>query len=117
MSFFVDKSDEALDLVTERMAANPAYADRYNAIHELRQQDRMGTVMGVDEAAKANGFYRVASLQGPIESLAHVLNPDWMKNKKDFYRWLSKHPQHCTYDRRKDPISKQLTMIDGKVAL
>lgn len=118
MSFFVAPADETvLDLATEGMAKNPSFADRYDAIAELREQDRTGLKISAEDAAKANGFFRVASLQGPIETLAHVLNPDWLKVKGNFYRWLAKHPQHCTYDRRKDPRARQITMVDGKAVV
>jgi hypothetical protein len=117
MSFFVAPSESALDLMTNTMATRPEFADRYDAIQELREIDRTGLSLGATEAARANGFFRVASLQAPLETIAHVLNPDWMKDPKQFYAWLDKHPKHCTYDRRRNPRPNQLTFSDGQVVL
>mgnify|MGYP001266164163 FL=1 len=117
MSFFVSSSEDFLDLTTDAMARKPEFADRYDAIEELREKDRARATISVVDAARANGFYRVASLQGPIETLAHVLNPDWLKVKSNFYSWLNKHPRHCTYDRRREKMPNQITVIDGKVVL
>lgn len=109
MSFFIEKSTEtALDLVTERMAEDPVYQDRYNAIAELRSIDN-------GQLHRGSEFRRVASLQGPLHNLAQVLDPDWMQNKKRFYAWLDAHSQHCTYDRRKNAKRSDLvTFVDGK---
>lgn len=117
MSFFVAPSDSALDLVTERMAQYPEFAPRYDAINELRVADQQGLAISVDQASRANGFFRVASLQGTLESLAKLLDPEFMKDKRRFYAWLDKHKQHCTYDRRRDALSKRLTHVDGKVVI
>lgn len=100
MPFFVEPN-EGLDHVTDNMARDERYADRYDAIKELREISQQGLSISPEDAAKANGFFRVASLQGPIKDLAVLLDPEWMKNKKNFYRWLDKHPQHCAYDRRR----------------
>lgn len=117
MNYFVEPNDAMIDAVGERMSKNPAFEDRYEAIKELREADRTGLSVSVDKAAEVNGFFRVASLQGPLADLAKVLNPDWMKNKKNFYGWLDRNKQHCTYDRRRDAVSKRLTHVDGKVVI
>lgn len=117
MSFFTGPSESFLDLTTETMVRKPEFADRYDAIADLREFDRNGTLANVHDSAKGNGFFRVASLQGPIESLAQLLDPDWMRNKARFYGWLSRHPQHCTFDRRKSAVPKQITFQNGEVIL
>ena len=94
MSFFITPNESALDLATERMAKDPVYQDRYNAIAELRNLDK-------GQLHRGNEFRRVASLQGSLADFAQVLDPEWLQNKRQFYSWLDSHPQHCTYDRRK----------------
>ena len=113
MSFFISpKTETALDLITERMAQNPAFGPRYDAIKEIREnQPEIGGI------SRHDGFYRVASLQGTLESLANVLNPQWLMDKRRFYAWLDAHPQHCTYDRRREKKPNQVTLIDGKIAV
>lgn len=110
MSFFITPTETALDAVTDRMVQDPIYADRYAAIKELRS---------IDDGLlhRGNEFRRVASLQGPLKDLALVLNPDWLTNKPRFYEWLDKHPEHCTYDRRREKRPNQITISDGKMIL
>lgn len=115
MPFWVEPNETVMDLVTDRMVANPGFADRYDAIKELRDISQQSLIPSVKEAAEANGFFRVASLQGPLEHLGRVLDPDFLKEKKRFYKWLAKHPQHVTYDRRKERPA--VTFQDGKVVL
>lgn len=111
MPFWIaPKTETALDLVTERMAQDPAMADRYDAIKEIRENQP-----GIEGVARAGGMYRVASLQGTLADLAQVLDPDWLSHGRGFYRWLDAHPQHCTYDRRKEHQPNQVTFQDGKV--
>ena len=116
MSFFVAPSASALDAVTDRMREDPAFSDRYLALRELQDASRQGLAPSVGEVARANGSFRVASLQGPLETLAQVLDPDWLREKNRFYRWLNKPPQHVTYDRRMNarPSPNSVTFVDGK---
>jgi len=118
MSFFIEPAETPLDSVTELMAKRSVFDDRYDAIRDLRELDQQSLIPSVQEAAHANGFFRVASLQGPLEALARVLDPEFLKEKKRFYAWLAKHPQHVTYDRRArgDVGSRaRMTISDGKV--
>ncbi len=113
MPFYTEPIEQTfLDDTTEAMSKRPEFAPRYDAIKELRELDQQGLQTSVAEASKASGFFRVASLQGPIETLAKVLDPEWMKDKKRFYRWLKANPQHATYVRRRD--KPQATFVDGK---
>jgi hypothetical protein len=114
MSFFVAKNpgDEALDKVTERLTADPQFSDRYEAIKELREMD---SADHPSYGISSPNFKRVASLQGTLADLALVLNPDWLHEKKNFYGWLDKHPEHCTYDRRREKVSRSLTFSDGRI--
>ena len=118
MSFFVAPSETFLDAVTEDMRGSPEFADRYDAISEFRDMDRQDLVPSVGEVARANGFYRVASLQGTLESLAKILDPDFLREKHRFYKWLDRHPQHVAYDRRRlaRPSPNSVTFVDGKEA-
>lgn len=117
MAFWTAPSTDAVDLVTEEIAHRGAHSDRYAAIQELREISRQGLALSPEEAARANGFVRVASVQGPVLDMAILLDPDFMKDKKKFYGWLDRHPQHATYDRRKEKRSSQITTVDGKVVL
>jgi hypothetical protein len=100
-SFYITPNESALDVVTEQMAKDPVYADRYEAIKEVREIDKGQLYRGTE-------FRRVASLQGPLSTLGQVLDPDWLQNKRRFYAWLDAHPQHCTYDRRRQPLGDGL---------
>lgn len=118
MSFFVAPNEDFLDLATEDMRKDPAQQDAYQAIAELRDADRQGLTISPAEAARANGFFRVASVQGSLNTLAKLLDPDFMKDPKRFYKWLDKHKQHATYDRRQEKLSsKQMTFVDGKAVV
>lgn len=113
MTFYTEPIERTfLDDTTQAMATRPEFADRYEAIKELRELDRQGLQTSVNQASKASGFFRVASLQGPIEALAKVLDPEWLKDKNRFYRWLKQNPQHCTYERKRD--TPRATFVDGK---
>lgn len=118
MSFFVTPTETALDLVTESMTSRGAFNDRYSAISDLREIHRSDLAITPAEAARANGFVRVASLQGPVLDLALVLDPTFLQDKKKFYAWLDRHKQHCTYDRRAQAKSgRQATFVDGKAVI
>ena len=115
--FYVTPSEDALDQTADTMLRRGAYDDRYEAINELREADRHLLTPSVEDAARANGFFRVASFQGPLLDLAKLLDADFMKDKRKFYAFLGKHPELCTYDRRKNARPTQITNVDGKSVL
>jgi len=83
------------------------YRDRFEAIADLRKIDD-GTLH------RGNEFRRVASLVNvPMWDVMNVLDPTWMKDKRRFYDWLSKHPEYRTYDKR-GGSRPQITYLDGK---
>lgn len=114
MSFFVTSNESALDLVTKRLHDSGEFDDRYEAIAGLQT---ISMDEALHEAAIKGGFARVASLQGPLLDLAKVLDPDFLRDKRKFYHFLDTHPQHCTYDRRKNAQPNQITFSDGKLVL
>jgi len=97
MSFRVKPSESLMDKVVDPaglVARNPEVADRFDAIKELKSLDDGSYHRG-------NEFSRVANLLGPIEDLLRAIEPDFLRDKKKFYRWLDAHPEYCTYDRRR----------------
>lgn len=93
--FFVKPNDTLFDKVSDAYGLtkrNPAFGDRFDAIKELRTIDH-------GQVHKGNAFRRVASLIAPLEDLAKILDPEFLKDKAKFYRWLDKHPEYCTYQR------------------
>lgn len=117
MPFWVESPEEtAINAVTEQMAKDAGFQDRYDAIGDLREASTQGLAITPREAARANGFFRVASLQGPLLDLQQVLDPNWLSNKKRFYSWLrGVGAKHCVYDRRRHFNNSDLTVVDGKV--
>ena len=104
-TFFVRPSESTLDKVSEPeglVERNPDLADRFDAIKELREIDDGSLHRG-------NEFRRVASLLGPIEDLMRVTFPEFLADKAKFYGWLDKHPEYCTYDRRRTRDPYMLT--------
>jgi hypothetical protein len=94
--------------VDSLMQANPDYyGPRFDAIAELRAMD--------DGALyKGNEFRRVASLVNvPVSRALQMTNPGFFKDKKEFYRWLSQHPEYKTYDSR-GASRYSHTYVDGK---
>ena len=116
MNFFVAKNsslaDSLLDSDTLMKAAPDYYGPRFDAIKELRDQDDGSLHRGSE-------FRRVASLVNvPLANIAGILDPEWMKNRKNFYAWLDRgeNKRYCTYDRRKagKKRSDMVTFVDGK---
>lgn len=114
--FFVGKNkvlaDELLDSDMLMKAAPDYYGPRFDAIKELRDNDDGSLQRG-------NEFRRVASLVNvPLANIAGILDPEWMKNKRNFYAWLDRGENHryLTYDRRKagKKRSDMVTFIGGK---
>ena len=111
MSFFTASNSE-LNILTNAAAlveGEPRLADRFDAIAELRSMDD-GSLY------KGQPFKRVASIIAPFIDIAHILEPEFMKNKRKFYAWLDDNKEYCTYDRRRTarPIEGQVTYFDGK---
>jgi len=113
--YFVAPNNVSLESVTDSnllMAVAPeVYGPRFQAVAEERAQDD-GTLY------RGQPFRKVASLVNvPLFSaLATVLDPDFMKSKRRFYKWLDDGDnwRYCTYDRRKQTLPNQLTFQDGK---
>jgi len=104
-SFFVRPSEGLMDKVCDPsglVARNPDVADRFDAIQELRSMDDGSLHRGSE-------FRRVANLMGPVEDLLRAIEPEFLSDKKKFYGWLDKHPEYCTYDRRRTRDPNMLT--------
>jgi len=109
MSLFVSPG-EAINTLSDAdsWAKRPGYADRFNAIKDLR------TVYRELENGKMPGFKSVASIIGPLEAIIRLTDPGFLKDKRRFYSWLDANQQYCTYDRRKQSLNNnQLTFRDG----
>ena len=105
MDFFVQPSQAVMEKVVDPsglVARNPEVGDRFDAIKELRSMDDGSLHRG-------NDFRRVASLMGPIEEMLRAIDPEFLRDKRKFYRWLDAHPENCTYDRRKNRDPNMLT--------
>lgn len=115
MPFWTATPEEAaLQLITDGMSAKPGMADRFEAIADLREASRQDLTPTVGEVARADGFLRVASLQGPLADLALVLDPMWLQDKKRFYKWLDANKKFATYDRNRSFKNSDITFSNGK---
>jgi hypothetical protein len=95
-SFFIGEPRKEMNLVTNAdtlVKSAPRLEERFDAIAELRTIDD-GTLY------KGNEFRRVASIVAPLIEVQHILEPDFLRNKRKFYTWLDDNPEYCTYDRR-----------------
>ena len=99
MSFYIAKNDVApADMLMSPktlMRANPEYyAPRFEAVKELRDLDD-------GSLHKGGEFRRVASLVNvPLAyAFTTLLDPEWLKNKEQFYAFLDRNPEYCTYQR------------------
>jgi len=111
MSFFIASNkilaEDLMSSDTLVKAAPEYYSPRLDAIKELREQDD-GTLH------RGNEFRRVASLINvPMFAAVNLLDPEWMKNKKNFYAWLARNPQYKTYDSRGGSRPSS-TVVGGK---
>lgn len=110
MSLFVSPG-EAINVLSDatNWSQRPGYAERFEAIKDLR-----GFYKDL-ENGKMPEFKSVASIIGPLETVIRLTDPGFLKDKRRFYAWLDQNKAYCTYDRRKQPQSKALTLVDGKV--
>jgi hypothetical protein len=97
-SFFVAKNEEVFDKVMSpdflMKAAPDYYKDRFETIKEMREADD-GT------GHKDQEFRRVASFVNvPLFLATRLANPNFLKDKKQFYRFIDKHPEYVSYQRR-----------------
>jgi hypothetical protein len=100
MPFFVEKLEEKLvDAISAPegwIQRNPAYAERFDAIAEMRNQHQeQGTRI------KTPDWKHVASIIGPLSDVQRFMNPYYLKDKRAFYGWLDRNPEYCVYDRRR----------------
>ena len=110
MSFYIAKNETDVDILTDASrlihSAPGYYEPRFEAIKELRALDDGNLHRGSE-------FRRVASLVNvPMVMVANLMDPEWMKDKRRFYRWLAKHPEYKTYDLRGGSKLSE-TYIDG----
>lgn len=110
-TFFVGKNttlaEDVMSAETLMKSDAAYYGPRFEAIKELREADD-GTLH------RGNEFRRVASLVNvPMFMAARLLDPEWMKDKKKFYKWLARNPQYKTYDDRGGSRPSS-TVVDGK---
>jgi len=96
MSFWTSKRDGLLDAITDHISDRPVYEDTFDAIASLRNvhEEHPGRV------SRHDGWMRVASIQAPLLDVAKILDPEFLKDKRKFYRWLDNNKQFATYDRR-----------------
>jgi len=110
VSFFIEKNETDLDILTDAsrlVHANSAYyTPRFDAIKELREIDDGNLHRG-------GAFRRVASLVNvPMVMVGKLMDPEWMTDKRRFYRWLGRHPEYKTYDLRGGSRLSE-TYVDG----
>lgn len=98
MSFFVGKNENEVDRLLSAdtlMKADPDYyRGRFEAIADLRHEDDGSLHRGSE-------FRRVASFVNvPLFLAIKMAKPDFFRDKREFYRFLDRHPEYLTYDRR-----------------
>jgi hypothetical protein len=109
MSFWIAPSEKYVDQITDaenfRQAAPDYWNPRLDAIAELREANRAleaytSFSIGMAGASRKTGDWkRVASVPHTILQAALVLEPDLLLEKKNFYRWLDRHPEYQAYQR------------------
>jgi hypothetical protein len=86
--------DKLMDPETLLKSAPDYYAPRFESIKEMREEDD-GT------GHRGQEFRRVASFVNvPLFLAAKLTNPDFLKDKKQFYRFIDKYPEYVSYQRR-----------------
>lgn len=98
MSFFVGKDENEIDRLlsaeTLMKAAPDYYGPRFDAIADLRAADDGSLHRG-------NEFRRVASFVNvPLFFAVKMEKPGFFGSKREFYRFLDRHREYLTYDRR-----------------
>jgi hypothetical protein len=90
----VRPADKLLNQDTLMKAAPDYYGPRFEAIKELRDADD-------GSLHKGNEFRRVASLVNvPLAyAFTTLLDPEWLKDRSQFYSWLDRNLGFCTYQR------------------
>ena len=96
--FYVAKNETEIDRVMSAdvlmKAAPDYYRDRFQAIADLRSEDD-GTLH------RGNEFRRVASFVNvPLFMATKMVAPDFLKDKRRFYKFMDSHREYLTYDRR-----------------
>lgn len=98
MSFFVAKNETEVDRVmsadTLMKVAPNYYRDRFQAIADLRAMDDGSLHHG-------NEFRRVASFVNvPLFMATKMVDPEFLRDKRRFYKFMDSHTEYLTYDRR-----------------
>lgn len=97
MKYFVERNtaiDQLTNVDTLMKSAPDYYGPRFQAIADLRAIDD-GTLH------RGNEFRRVASLVNvPMLTVAKLLDPAFLSDKRRFYGWLKRNPSYQTYDKR-----------------
>ena len=72
----------------------PSIADSLNQALDLRKfYEDTATITNRGRQVGTFGDWKhVASVAAPLEQVSHLLDPEWIKNKKRFYAWLRAHP-------------------------
>lgn len=97
-SYFVGSNEDMVDHLmspdTLMKAAPEYYRDRFEAIKDVRDADD-GT------GYKGQEFRRVASFVNvPLFLASKLADPEFLKDKRKFYRFIDKYPQYVSYQRR-----------------
>lgn len=105
MALYLGK-DSILDTLAdshELVRRLPHYEDRYKALEEIRDQhDDLSKISNWGRLSPGEErMRRVASIPIPVLELALVHQPDLLRDKKKFYAWMDRHPEHYTYKRIK----------------
>ena len=97
MAFYVEKNRQPAESMmdpAELMAKAPDYyGPRFDAIAQMREADD-GT------GHKGAGFRRVASFVNvPLFMANKITNPDFLRDKKQFYAFIDRYPEYVSYQR------------------
>ena len=87
--------DRATDIEKWRKR-DPLFQQSMEAAADLRQYNREAGTNG-----NLGEWKSVATIRGPVLSVAEIAQPRLLHDKKKFYSWLDEHPQFLAYDRRK----------------
>jgi len=77
---------------------NRLLTDHVEAVRDMRQMAKEISVLGKMNNSqgwtRGRNFQRVASIPSPILGAIKRIDPDFMTDKKKFFRWLDNHPEY-----------------------
>ena len=101
MAYFVEKMEHQLADAISRpegwVERDPGYRAMYEDNSRMRNQHEE---QGITRLHRPDWKW-VARIQSTLEDANRFIQPQFLRDKREFYGWLDRNPQYCTYDRRR----------------